>query len=200
MANREGARTSSARAAKAAAFLRGMLTAPRRTGAISPSGRHLARVMAAQVDPASSGPVIELGPGTGVFTETLIERGIAPERLVLIEFNREFCHLLAERFPAARIIEGDAYDAAGHAARHGIGVPAAFVSGLPLLNRPMDERHRLITAALGLGAPDMPFVQFTYGSGPPVPAAETFRITGPKRVWLNFPPATVWVYRLVGGE
>ena len=47
---------------------------PRSVGAIAPSGRQLARAMAAQVDPALPGSVVELGPGTGVITRALIER------------------------------------------------------------------------------------------------------------------------------
>ena len=195
MADRTGPKQPSSRGANAGAFLRGMLSAPRTTGAISPSGRRLATVMAAQVDPSSPGPVVELGPGTGAFTQALIERGIAPERLLLIEFNSEFCDLLANRYPGVRIVEGDAYDVAGLVGEAGIAAPSAIVSGLPLLNRPMEARRALIKSALELGSPGMPYIQFTYGFGPPVPAGQTHQLIGPRRVWFNFPPATVWVYR-----
>jgi phosphatidylethanolamine/phosphatidyl-N-methylethanolamine N-methyltransferase len=181
--------------ANAGAFLRGMMSAPRTTGAISPSGRRLAKVMAAEVDPSSPGPVVELGPGTGVFTQALIERGVAPERLLLIEFNSAFCKLLADRHPGVRIVQGDAYDFAGLVAAAGIAAPSAIISGLPLLNRPMGARRALINSALELGLPGMPYIQFTYGFGPPVPAGQAYRLVGPKLVWLNFPPATVWVYQ-----
>ena len=50
--------------------------------------------MARYVDPDDDGPVIELGPGTGPVTEALVERGIDPSRLVLVEFNPTFCRLL----------------------------------------------------------------------------------------------------------
>ena len=62
--------------------------------------------------PALSGPVIEIGPGTGPVTAALLRRGVAPERLVLLEFSPEFCALLRKRHPAARVIEGDAYQIA----------------------------------------------------------------------------------------
>ena len=64
------------------------------TGAVTPSGRMLARTMAAYADPNVSGSVIELGPGTGPVTQALIQRGVAPERLVLVEYDPEFCKLL----------------------------------------------------------------------------------------------------------
>jgi 16S rRNA A1518/A1519 N6-dimethyltransferase RsmA/KsgA/DIM1 with predicted DNA glycosylase/AP lyase activity len=45
----------------------------------------------AYADPNVSGPVIELGPGTGPVTEALIRRGFDQDRLVLVEFNPDFC-------------------------------------------------------------------------------------------------------------
>ncbi len=57
-------------------------------------------------------PVLELGPGTGPVTAALIARGIAPERIVAVEFNPDFCSLLVERFRGLNVVEGDAYDLA----------------------------------------------------------------------------------------
>jgi len=59
-------------------FLHSWLQNPLRTGAVSPSGRALAKTMAGFVDPKQDGPVIELGPGTGPVTSALIARGVAP--------------------------------------------------------------------------------------------------------------------------
>ena len=52
-------------------FLRSWFEDPLRVGAVSPSGRPLARMMARYVDPQAPGPVIELGPGTGSMTRAL---------------------------------------------------------------------------------------------------------------------------------
>ena len=68
-------------------FLRSWLEKPLATGAVMPSGKMLARTMARYVDPLVPGPVIELGPGTGAVTEALVEHGIEPSRLVLVEFK-----------------------------------------------------------------------------------------------------------------
>jgi phospholipid N-methyltransferase len=80
------------------------------TGAIAPSGRALARRMVAHIDAASDDPILELGPGTGVVTRALLERGVAAERIVAVEFNEAFCDILANRYPGVRIARGDAYD------------------------------------------------------------------------------------------
>lgn len=176
-------------------FLREWIGNPLKTGAVSPSGRWLARAMAAEVDPTSDGPVIELGPGTGVFTKALIDRGIAPERLVLIEYSSDFCGLLAKRFPGVRIVNGDAYALPGHLAALGISNAAAVVTGLPLLSRPVGRRIEMVEACVGAGAPGMPVVQFTYAMQPPVPPQPgKFNVRRGRRVLFNLPPATTWIY------
>ncbi len=55
------------------------------------------------------GPVVELGPGTGAITNALIERGVDQKRLVLVEYNPGFCALLRDRYPHAKVVQGDAY-------------------------------------------------------------------------------------------
>ena len=62
-------------------FIRSWFEKPLTMGAISPSGKLLARTMASYVDPSIPGPVIELGPGTGPVTEALVEQGVDPSRL-----------------------------------------------------------------------------------------------------------------------
>ena len=90
-------------------FIRTWFEKPLSTGAVMPSSKALARTMAAYVDPQSTGPIIELGPGTGPVTQALVQRGIDPKRLVLVEFDPDFCRLLRSRYPAATVVQGDAY-------------------------------------------------------------------------------------------
>ena len=90
-------------------FIRSWLEKPLAIGAVTPSGRFLARTMARYVDTEIPGPVIELGPGTGPVTEALVARGVHPSRLVLVEFNPAFCRLLRSRYPEATVVQGDAY-------------------------------------------------------------------------------------------
>ena len=62
-------------------FIRSWIERPLSIGAVTPSGKILARAMARYVDPNSTGPVVELGPGTGPVTEALVEAGVEPSRL-----------------------------------------------------------------------------------------------------------------------
>jgi len=165
-------------------------------GAVMPSSRMLARAMAEHVDCDDDGQVIELGPGTGAITNGLIQRGVDPQRLVLVEYNPGFCALLKERYPKATVVQGDAYSLRD-TLRHALRAPAsAIVSGLPLVTKPMATRLRLIRDSFALAAPNAPFIQFTYSVAPPIPKSlPGVRSQASERIWLNLPPARVWVYR-----
>lgn len=177
-------------------FIRSWLERPLSTGAVKPSGKILARAMARYVDPNSDGPVVELGPGTGPVTEALLEAGVAPSRLVLVEFNPSFCRILRARYPAATVVQGDAYSLRRLLETLLIQPAAAIVSGLPLVTKPIKMRLRLLRDAFDLMLPGAPFVQFTYSVASPVPRRDGgFSAEASERIWLNLPPARVWVYR-----
>ncbi|CAL74129.1 MULTISPECIES: rRNA adenine N-6-methyltransferase family protein [unclassified Bradyrhizobium] len=177
-------------------FLRSWIEKPLHMGAVMPSGRLLARTMAQYVDPHGTGPVIELGPGTGAITAALVEHGIDQKRLVLVEYNPSFCALLRDRYPHAKVVQGDAYrlrDTLWNV----LGAPAsAVVSGLPLVTKPMLTRMKLVRDAFAAMSPNAPFVQFTYSVVPPIPKSLPGVTTqASERIWMNLPPARVWVYR-----
>jgi phosphatidylethanolamine/phosphatidyl-N-methylethanolamine N-methyltransferase len=177
-------------------FIRSWLEKPLAIGAVTPSSRPLARTMAGYVDPNSSGPIIELGPGTGPVTEALLDRGIEQERLTLVEFNPTFCQLLRSRFPRATVVQGDAYNIFRNVAKGTFEPAAAIVSGLPLFTKPLKTRARLLRDAYMAMQPGAPFVQFTYAVVPPVPKMLAGgHVEASDRIWLNLPPARVWVYR-----
>ncbi|MBI5111288.1 MAG: methyltransferase domain-containing protein [Rhodovulum sp.] len=177
-------------------FIRSWIEKPLAIGAVMPSSKPLARAMASFVDPKADGKVVELGPGTGAITEALVEHGVDESRLVLVEFNSNFCRLLRARYPAATVIQGDAYRLRrlfGEVLR---GEVSAVVSGLPLVTKPLRTRVRLLNEAFGLLEPGAPFVQFTYSVVPPIPRSlARVRVEASERIWLNLPPARVWVDR-----
>jgi phosphatidylethanolamine/phosphatidyl-N-methylethanolamine N-methyltransferase len=177
-------------------FLRSWIEKPLHMGAVMPSGRVLARTMAQYVDIDSDRPVIELGPGTGAITSALIAHGVDQKRLVLVEYNPGFCALLRDRYPQATVVQGDAY-ALRDSLWNVLSAPAsAVVSGLPLVTKPMLTRLKLIRDAFVAMAPGSPFVQFTYSVAPPIPKSLPGVSTeASERIWMNLPPARVWVYR-----
>src|SRR5207253_6733866 len=119
-----------------------------------------------------------------------------PARLVLVEFDPTFCRLLQQRYPTATVVQGDAYSL-GRLLTQLVREPAAaVVSGLPLFTKPLTTRLRLLFEAFGLMMPGAPFVQFTYNALAPIPTRlDRVRVQASERVWMNIPPARVWVYR-----
>ncbi|HYF53350.1 MAG TPA: hypothetical protein VEA41_03745, partial [Salinarimonas sp.] len=70
-------------------FLKAWLRQPLQVAAVAPSSRALAGLMTRGIGPCT-GPVVELGPGTGSFTRALLERGVAEADLVLVESEPDF--------------------------------------------------------------------------------------------------------------
>ena len=176
-------------------FILRLLTRPKTVGAIAPSSRALGRAMAAQIDPNMDGPVLELGPGTGVATAALVARGIAPERIMAVEYDASFAQLIALRFPGVNVIEGDAFDLAKTLGTTAEKPFIAAISGVPLLNFSMAQRQVFLEGVLARLNPGAPYVQFSYGLSCPV--APPFGVTVEQTAFVlfNLPPARVWVYR-----
>jgi phosphatidylethanolamine/phosphatidyl-N-methylethanolamine N-methyltransferase len=190
--------------ADSARFIKQWIENPRLIGAVSPSGPALAKAMAGYVDLTRDGPIVELGPGTGPVTKALLARGIAPERLVLVEYEGRFCKMIGERYPGARIVqEGDAYGLKKTLEGKIDGRVATVVSSLPLLVRPERDRVALMHQAFELMGDDGLFIQFTYGLVTPMPlhAHElkgSYVGKGSAPILMNIPPARVWRYRKAG--
>jgi phosphatidylethanolamine/phosphatidyl-N-methylethanolamine N-methyltransferase len=178
-------------------FLRRLLARPTQIGAIAPSSAALARAMAREVDPGKAGPILELGPGTGVVTAALIARGVAPERIVSVEFDADLGRLMTERFPRVHVICGDAFNLAQTLGADWERPFAAIVSSLPLRNQPMARGQAIVDGGLRRLVPGAPFVLLSYGLKPPVAPGADFRVTQAAFVLANLPPARVWVYRRV---
>jgi phosphatidylethanolamine/phosphatidyl-N-methylethanolamine N-methyltransferase len=175
-------------------FLRTWAARPLRVAAIAPSGAALTHLMTREIDPKSA-PVLEFGPGTGVFTRALIERGLDPAELTLVEFDAEFVALLRARFPAARVLHADAARIAPDALFPG-ATAGAVVSGLGLLSMRPRTVLAILANAFGCLRPGASFYQFTYGPRCPVPrpildrlGLKVSRIGGTVR---NLPPASVY--------
>jgi len=177
-------------------FYLGWLKNPKRIGAIAPTSAAMARKMASVIRPDSGLPVLELGPGTGAITKAILARKIDPGNLISVEFSEIFIPGLKRRFPGANFVHGDAFDVAQIAEDNGIGKFDSAISGLPLLNFPIDQRTRLVEMILDHLEPGRPLVQFSYGLKPPVRAlANHFTVNHLGTIWGNLPPARIWTYQ-----
>lgn len=180
--------------ADAIRFIRAGLLRPRQVGALFPSGAALAQLITSEIGP-STGKVLELGPGTGVFTRALIDRGVHERELTLVEANERFALVLHRNFPEARLLQCDAARLAA-SDLGSFGPVRAVVSGLPLLNMPLRKIFAIVAAAFGHLCEGGALYQFTYGRNCPIPRPILDRL-GLKavvvgRTLYNLPPATVY--------
>ena len=174
---------------------------PRTVASLTPSGRALSRQIAVSV-PASGDPVVvELGPGTGAFTQliqtTLAGRG----RHVAIDVNERFTHLLAGRFADVEAVTADARRIGTVLGERGLRHADVVVSGLPWAAFGRDMQNETIAAVADALTPDGAFTTFAYLHALWSSPARLFRrllherfeeVIPGRTVWGNLPPALVY--------
>jgi phosphatidylethanolamine/phosphatidyl-N-methylethanolamine N-methyltransferase len=184
-------------------FFRQWLKNPLSIAALAPSGVQLAGMMTAEL-PHGAQRVIELGAGTGVFTRAMLDSGIVPDQLLVVELNEELYGHLRNQFPDAHVVCGNACDltnlvTAGNFA--GAGEVDAIVSGLGLLNMSRDLQRSIMQSAFDVLKPGGSFIQFTYSPKPPLSREllDELGITVRRGgfAWRNIPPASVFVFSRV---
>jgi len=165
-----------------------------------PSSRYLARLMVNHIDPLD-GRVIELGGGTGVFTRAILQTGLAPEKLEVVEINPAFARGLRRHFPHVSVLETPAQIVSTVAA----GEPGEYqtvISGLPLLAMDRHMHADILSEAFRMLRPGGSFIQFTYSTRPPVSRdvlhALDLDVARVGQTVRNFPPATVFRFHRLG--
>ena len=134
------------------AFLLAFLAHPSRIGAVLPTSRWAVRDMLDMADLRNADLVVELGPGTGVYTREILARLRSDARLIAIEQDPTLARLLAERHPDPRLKVVN--DSAENADQHLDGAAAdVVVSGLPLTTLPADVRDRIVGQMVTILAP-----------------------------------------------
>ena len=179
-------------------FLRTFFESPLRMGSPVASSRRLAQAIAAKTE-LGSGPILELGAGTGSVTAAILDRGVSPSRLLVVESDEDFVQRLRERFKQCKILAGDAFKLEGMLQR--IGWEQRFgsvVSGIPVLTQPMHVRQSFLSTVMRWLNPGAPFIQFSYGSSPPIPPPDEVSVHHAETVWQNLVPMHIWVYRMKG--
>jgi phosphatidylethanolamine/phosphatidyl-N-methylethanolamine N-methyltransferase len=177
-------------------FFKGWRSNMKAVGSIVPTSGITARRMASVVNPHSGLPVLELGPGTGVITKAILQKGVQPENLVSIEFSTDFFQHLVKTYPDVDFINGDAFDLDKTLGTRRDQQFDSVVSAVPLLNFPMHMRVSLIDDLLSRIPVGRPVIQISYGPLSPVVAMpDRYQISHYDFVVRNIPPAQLWVYR-----
>jgi len=177
-------------------FLKALAINPRATGAILPSSKRLARMMAAQINIVEEGLVVELGAGTGVITQAILDRGISPRQIIAVEYAPHLAKRLRQRFPDITVIEGNAADLS-ELLKHRVQAVSTIISGLPLRSLPANITESILAAIPEVLATSGQYIQFTYDirlrRGDDF-YPKHYKLTDSVIVWRNIPPAKVGVY------
>jgi phosphatidylethanolamine/phosphatidyl-N-methylethanolamine N-methyltransferase len=181
-------------------FFRTWATSPLKMGSVTPTSRALARVMVGLAGADPSGWTLETGPGTGVVTQALLDSGIPAERIVSVEYDKDFCRHLKKRFPGIHVIRGDALDLGNTLGEFRDVKFSAALSGLPLLNLPKKKRAPYLEGLLDRLVPGGIISQLSYSFVPPQDAIPG-RLAVGKSKWVTFnlPPGRAWIYRRPDG-
>ncbi|MES2142376.1 MAG: methyltransferase domain-containing protein [Pseudomonadota bacterium] len=176
-----------------ALFVREAITHPSAMGAIFPSSKRLANALARQICTIKSGPIIELGAGTGAITAALLQK-IPEHELIVIERSAKLAEHLNQRFPNISVIQGDAGHL--HQLLDNISTPIqAIVSSLPLRSLSLDSIEKIGREVNQVLQKDGLFIQYTYSLwGKPLAPSPYLKLIHHQWVWRNLPPARIDVF------
>ncbi|MCF6098079.1 MULTISPECIES: phospholipid N-methyltransferase PmtA [Mesorhizobium] len=177
-------------------FFKGWIDKPKAVGSIVPTSSITARKMASVVNPMSGLPVLEVGPGTGVITRAILAHGVKPENLYAVEYSPDFVRHLRQLYPGVNVIEGDAFNLdATLGDKSGLTFDSV-ISGVPLLNFPVEQRVAYVESLLDRIPTGRPVVQLTYGPLSPIPPGRgDYTVEHFHFVIRNIPPTQLWIYR-----
>ncbi len=175
-------------------FFRRWLANPLQMGSVIPSSHALCRSVVRHTRRAADEAVLELGAGTGVVSRALLEAGMPPERLIVVEIVPEMAAYLRDQLPGVLVIEGDARLLPSLLPRFWHGRIGTVICGIPLVLLSLAEQRRFIDAFETV-APGRGFLQYSYRVTSPLPSRK-HGLTPKREAWtpMNFPPATVWRY------
>jgi len=167
-------------------------------GAMAPSSPFLAKKMLESIDFKKAKVIVELGPGTGVFTERIIDKMNPDAILLVFELNDNFMNLLKSKIkdPRVHLIHDSAEKISEYLAEHGFTKADAIVSSLPLANFPQELKQRILTESHTAMHQDSIYVQFQYSLNAKKSIKNTFKSVRITFTPVNIPPAFVYTCRI----
>ena len=161
---------------------------------MAPSSRRLAEKMVADIDFEHAEYIVEYGPGTGVFTDRLVEKKKPDTVLLLLEANDKFYELLREKYESDHriiVVHGFAEHIDLYLKKYGISKVDYVVSGLPFTSLPKNTSETILKKTSSLLDRNGTFITFQYTLMKESFIAGFFQKTERERVLLNIPPAYV---------
>lgn len=175
-------------------FILQYIKKPRTTGAILPSSKYLAKKMVEDIDFENSRCIIEYGPGTGIFTESLLKNRKEDTIIMLFEYNLDFYNLLKEKFKNEKnliIIHDSSENVDEYLKNYKIDTVDYVVSGLPFASLPEQVSAEILNKTKDILKDDGKFITFQYTLFKIKFIKKYFKNINLKREFRNIPPAYV---------
>jgi phospholipid N-methyltransferase len=175
-------------------FLLQYIIKPNIVGAIMPSSKHLAEKMIDTIEFNNAKYIVEYGPGTGVFTDKLINRKNSDTVILLIEYNDEFFMSLVEKYRNENnlyIIHGSAENVDKYLEDYNIPYVDYVVSGLPFASLPKNMSSTILKKTKMVIKKDGKFITFQYTLFMKQYINKYFDVINVNKEYRNIPPAYI---------
>ena len=182
-------------------YIKQFLKNPKNTGSLTPSNEELSELVTDTAELCEMGTVVELGSGTGVFTEKILKKKKPEALFFAIEINPEFCEATRSRCPSATVYMDSAENMKKYLEQHGKNSCDCIISSLPWAVFDHRTQDKLLNTIWKVLRPGGRMITFSYSISMMVPNARRFRsilrnrftsVVKSKTVWSNFPPAFVY--------
>ncbi|PCJ81456.1 MAG: hypothetical protein COA49_05010 [Bacteroidetes bacterium] len=168
------------------------LRQPKVNASITPSSKRAAREMVSGLDLGVMKYVVELGPGTGVFTDILYERLPKDCKVLLIELEEEYIQPLKEKYDDRfEVIKCSACQLSKLLMERGVTHVDLVISGLPY-TLPNEVKDPLFNTLAELTQKGTCMRWFTYFPFWMKKHYTKFPLRKASFVAWNFPP--MWIY------
>lgn len=175
-------------------FIKQYIKNPRTVGAVAPSSEKLAYKMVEDINFFNASCIVEYGPGTGVFTEKILNRKKDSTIFIAIEYNTDFYKILKGKFKDETnfiLINDSAENLKEYLNKYKIDKVDYIVSGLPFASLPDSMSKRILSITKDLLKGKSEFITFQYSLFKMKLFRTYFGKIKRKRVILNLPPAYV---------
>jgi phosphatidylethanolamine/phosphatidyl-N-methylethanolamine N-methyltransferase len=176
------------------AFIKEFWKDKKMIGSIIPSSKFLAAKMLNHIPFKNTKLIIELGPGTGIFTEKIIEKIDPSTHLIILELNPELCKDLKAKInlPNVHIKEASADKIREIIKEFGFEKADIIISSLPLANFSVELRNSILEIVHKSLNEKGNFIQFQYSLNAFKNLKKLFPVVKLNFTALNFPPAFVY--------
>ena len=178
-------------------FLQKFFSAPTKIGSITPSSKFLTRKMLASLPWDKIDSIVELGAGTGVFTEYIATHKKAACKAVIIEQDALMRRQLEARFPDL-LFGGQAENLPFILQKFGLENVDCIISGLPFAIFTKTLRQQILCGAESSLRENGQFIAFQYSLQMYPNFCRSFAEVKLGFEIRNFPPA--FVYRCKKGK